>query len=139
MAEYPSAAYQIMPLSLWLSCMQYSWQQKSLKPLIETNILILVDSISCIQAMENCNWSNPNILAILIKLHHLVSSGISITFMCIPSHIGIRGNTAADTAAKLALSSAITDCKVPYLDFKSLINKYIISQWQESWNQETSN
>jgi hypothetical protein len=56
-----------------------------------------------------------------------------------PCHIGIRGNTAANSAAKLAVSSTITDCKVLYSDFKPLINKYIISQWQESWNQETNN
>jgi ribonuclease HI len=74
------------------------------------NFLILVDSISCIQAIENRNWSKPNVLKILIKLHHIISSGISITFMWIRSHIGIRGNTAADTTAKLALSSTITDC-----------------------------
>jgi hypothetical protein len=59
--------------------------------------------------------------------------------MWIPSHIGIHGNAAADTAAKLALSSTIIDCRVPYSDFKPLINKYAISQWQESWNQETGN
>jgi ribonuclease HI len=101
------------------------------------NFLILVDSISCIQAIENRNWSNPNVLEILIKLHHLVSSGISITFMWIPSHIGIRGNTAADTAAKLALSSTITDCKVPYSDFKPLINSpgwnSVSTGWTSGW------
>jgi hypothetical protein len=48
------------------------------------NFLILVDSISCIQAIENRNWSNFNILEIPINLHHLVSSGISVTFMWIP-------------------------------------------------------
>jgi hypothetical protein len=57
--------------------------------------------------------------------------------MWIPSHIGICGNAAADTAANQALSSTLTDCKIFYSDFKPLINKYVISQWQESWNQET--
>jgi ribonuclease HI len=94
------------------------------------NFLILVDSTACTQTIENRNWSNPNVLEILSKLHHLVSSGIFLTFMCIPSHIGIRGNTAADAAARLALSSTITYCTVPYSSFKPFLNKYIISQWQ---------
>jgi hypothetical protein len=33
--------------------------------------------------------------------------------------------------SRLALSSTITDCKVLYSDFKPLISKYVISQWQE--------
>jgi hypothetical protein len=69
------------------------------------NFMILADSVSCIQAIENHNWSNPIVLEILIKVLHLISSGISITFMWIPSLIGIRGSTAAETAAKLATSS----------------------------------
>jgi ribonuclease HI len=32
------------------------------------NFLILVDSMSCIQAIENRIWSNPNALEILIKV-----------------------------------------------------------------------
>ena len=71
--------------------------------------VILVDSLSSIQAIENRNWSHPVVQEILIKLHHLIASGSSITFMWIPSHIGIKGNTLADTAAKLALSSSISD------------------------------
>jgi hypothetical protein len=135
MAEYSSASCQTMCLSLLLNSVQYSWQLKSLKPLIEKNFLILV----VFKPLEIRNRSNLNTQEILIKLYHLVSSGISISFIWIPSLIGIHGNTAADRAAKLAVSSTITDSKVSCSDFKPLMNKYMISQWQVSWNRETGN
>jgi RNase H len=109
--------------------------------IIETShrksFLILLDSTSCIQAIENHNWSNPNVLEILIKLRHLVLSGISVTFMWISSHISICGNTAADTAAKLALSSTITDWKAPtqISNFNKFIHNISMARVMESGNR----
>ena len=55
--------------------------------------------------------------------------------MCwIPSHIGIRGNEAADMAAKESLDQDITASQVPYTDLKSHINHFISSKWQERWS-----
>ena len=52
----------------------------------------------------------------------------------IPSHIGIRGNEAADMAANESLDQDITVSQVPCTDLKSHINRFISSKWQERWS-----
>ena len=57
-----------------------------------------------------------------------------IVICWLPSHIGISGNEEADKAAKDALSLEILPYKVPFNDFKPLINKFLQNVWQQSWN-----
>ena len=59
---------------------------------------------------------NPLILKLLEKLHHLSSAHKTIHFCWNPSHIAIRGNEAADMAAKESLSQDIIFSQVPYTD-----------------------
>ena len=64
----------------------------------------------------------PNILKEYVSLK---LRGFDIVFCWIPSHIGIRGNTKADTAAKQALQLPITDFKIPYTDLKASIENML--------------
>ena len=57
----------------------------------------------------------------------------------VPSHIGIRGNERADSAAKSALDLPHAKVGVPYNDFKHCINQYILSTWQDDWNVAVAN
>ena len=59
---------------------------------------------------------NPLILQVLQKLHHLSCAHKTIHLCWIPSHIGIRGNEAADMAAKESLDQDITASQVPYTE-----------------------
>ena len=68
---------------------------------------------------------NPLILQLLQKLHHLSCAHKTIHLCWIPSQIGIRGNEAADMAAKESLDQDITASQVPYTDLKSHINHFI--------------
>ena len=61
----------------------------------------------------------------LQKLHHQSCANETIHLCWIPSHIGIRGNEAADMAAKKSLYQDITVSQVPYTDFKSHMNFFI--------------
>ena len=74
------------------------------------------------------------ILKLLQKLHELSRAHKTIYFCWIPSHIGIRGNEAADMAAKESLSHNITASQVPYTDLKPHINSFISDKWQERWS-----
>ena len=57
----------------------------------------------------------------------------------VPSHVGIRGNEKADSAAKSALDLPHAQVGVPYTDFKLLISQYIFSTWQDDWNGAVAN
>ena len=102
--------------------------------------LILSDSLSCLQAIENRNLQNPLIVNILESLHQqLTQDSKLVTFVWVPSHIGIPGNDLADATAKSALRLSASASVVPHTDFKPLILTHVNSCWQHSWNQDTNN
>jgi ribonuclease HI len=101
--------------------------------------LILSDSLSCLQSIENQKLNHPLILEIVNLVHELIVSGKQLVFMWLPSHAGLAGNVSADAAAKAALNLPESQTPVPYSDFYPLIHKYISSSWQQLWNAETSN
>ena len=48
--------------------------------------------------------------------------------------MGIRGNSAADAAAKDALVSDTSVELIPFSDLKSCANNYILKLWQSEWD-----
>jgi hypothetical protein len=96
--------------------------------------LILSDSLSSLQVIQNCNFDNPLVRVILEKCHNFNTLGKIVSFCWVPSHTGIYGNEKADSTAKAALSIGITDFKVPYIDIKSKIEAHFSKLWQEHWN-----
>jgi ribonuclease HI len=105
----------------------------------DRRFLVISDSLSCLKSLENRNFQNPFILEILETLDKLSRSGYSITFLWVPSHIGIEGNGAADATAKAALNLRVAKSPVPYSDFKPLVCAYVNSVWQKCWDGETNN
>ena len=69
-----------------------------------TRAVILSDSKSALQALQNGNGSNRRELQaeILHLCHQIVERGTELTLQWIPSHSGIRGNDQADSEAKKA-------------------------------------
>jgi hypothetical protein len=92
-----------------------------------------------LKSLENRNLQNPVVLEIIERVHKLLSSGLKISFVWVPSHIGIAGNTAADATAKAALSLQLYETTVPYSDFKPLVAIYVKGVWQKSWDGENNN
>ena len=79
------------------------------------------------------------VVNLLHKLHLLSTAHKTIFFCWIPSHIGIRGNEAADVVAKESLDFNTTASQVLYTDLKPHINSFIANIWQEHWSSFPDN
>ena len=95
--------------------------------------IIFSDSLSVLKAMNHTSSKNPQIQKLLEKCHELLTYK-EIVLCWIPSHIGIQGNEMVDKQAKTSLSLEPTSFKIPFSNFKPSINKYILEEWQTSWN-----
>ena len=100
--------------------------------------IIFSDSLSVLKAMNHTSSKNPQIQKLLEKCHELLANK-EIVLCWIPSHIGIQGNEMVDKQAKTSLSLEPTSFKIPFSNFKPSINKYILDQWQTSWNNSIGN
>ena len=100
--------------------------------------IIFSDSLSVLKAMNHTSSKNPQIQKLLEKCHDLLAYK-EIALCWIPSHIGIQGNEMVDKQAKTSLSLEPTSFKIPFSNFKPSINKYILEEWQTSWNNSIGN
>ena len=69
----------------------------------------------------------------------MTRDGGDIVFVRVPGHVGIRGNSAADSVAKDALDGDISVELIPFLHIKSRTNKYILELWQSEWDEFPEN
>ena len=69
----------------------------------------------------------------------MTREGIEIVFIWVLSHLGIRGNSAADSAAKDALDGDISVELIPFSDLKPRANKYILELWQSERDEFPEN
>ena len=104
----------------------------------DTNFLILSDSKSSLEALNSKKMDHPLLVEILELYNSLLLEDKDIIFIWVPSHIGIRGNTLADQAAKEALSGPVNSKHSVYNDFKPLVIKYMSEQWQVHWDKNNS-
>jgi len=105
----------------------------------EDKFLIVSDSLSALQAIDNLHFNNPIVSIILETCHILISNKNHIVLFWVPSPMGIIGNEKADQAAKTALLNSITDTLIPYTDLKPKINSYFNSLWQSHWESQAFN
>ena len=84
------------------------------------------DLLSALQALEKLKSNHPLLIQITPDmLHKIEIDEKEVVFMWVPGHVGIRGNEAADRAAKEALEKEPTDDLMPFSDIKPLTAKYI--------------
>ncbi|KAI5738408.1 hypothetical protein M8J77_006641 [Diaphorina citri] len=108
-----------------------------MKYLPPTKFLLVSDSMSALQALSNYNCNNSLLSKIYNRWIELKSYGKDIIFMWCPSHCGIDGNEVVDNATK-NLNPLLQPLKLcSATDFKPIIDKIIISKWQNSWDNLT--
>ena len=100
--------------------------------------VIFSDSLSVLKSLDHTSSNNPKI-QILLEKHHDLSEFNEIVYCWIPSHIGIAGNESVDQKAKDSLNLHPTNFSIPYANFKSFINRYILNKWQILWNNSVGN
>ena len=88
--------------------------------------------------MNHTNAKIPQIPKPLEKCHKLLANK-EIVLCWIPSYIGILGNEMVDQQTKTSLSLEPISFKIPFSYFKPSINKYVLDQWQTSWNISIGN
>ena len=102
-------------------------------------LIICVDSLSCLQAIENLEIENPLVLSIL-ELHSTFKTLTKgCTILLVPSHVGIRSNELADKAAKTALKGRKINIPLPFTDFRPIIKQYVRKQWSDFWSLQSEN
>lgn len=90
------------------------------------DVCFFVDSRS---ALESLNSKNPVYVEMVNQckavIEELKQRGRKITFMWIPSHIGIRNNDRADELAKMGIEKEIIDmdCTITLKQIKTIIRK----------------
>ena len=70
---------------------------------------------------------------------NLSKDGKDIVFIWVPGPVGIRGNSAADSAAKDVLSGDASVVLIPFSGLKSRANKYILQVGQSEWDEFPDN
>ena len=72
----------------------------------------------------------------MTKLQKLISiCRKDIVFEWVPSHVGIHGNTLADTAAKNAIENEeYVNTKIHFYDLRPLIKTFVFQHWQSVWS-----
>ena len=105
---------------------------------LHDKFLIFSDSLSVLKALNHTSSKNSHIQKLFEK-HHKIANTKEILFCWLPSHVGIIGNGIADRKAKDSLHLNMSTFEIPFNSFKPLINKYILSEWQKSWDTATFN
>ena len=72
-------------------------------------------------AIESCKTQNTFILEIVEIYKSLVAISKHVIFTWIPSHI--HGNTVVDQEAKNTLDDPVSNCSIPYTDFKTFYHE----------------
>ena len=89
--------------------------------------MISSDSLSAFQALEKLKSDHPLLIQIqdMLHTHKTEIDQKEVVFKWVHGLVGIRGNEAADRAAKEALEKEPTDDLMPFPDLNSLTAKYI--------------
>ena len=85
-------------------------------------LIIYTNSRSVLEILQS-NSCSPSFISVLQTYNELYNKGFHILFCWVPAHISIKGNEAADKAAKQACN--ILNSPVSYPHIKQAVNSFI--------------
>ena len=96
----------------------------------EHNTFVLCsDSLSALKSLQSGLCHNPLVAEVLYVYNAM--RGRQLTFLSIPSHVGIHGNELADMLPKSALHrDVIVDVKLPFRDLRPLVTHLTSLSWR---------
>lgn len=104
--------------------------------------LIFTDSLSALQAINNCSFKkiqHPLIYEIKKLLYRCHKCHYDVQLNWIPGHAGIYGNVRADELAKEAVFSGdIFPFKIYTPDLKSMSKQSLQISWQDLWDESST-
>lgn len=95
--------------------------------------LIISDSISSLQALQNPFSENALIQDILLLLMRIKQKNKVVNFLWVPSHVGIFGNEMADQLAKEATTCQEYLETITHHDLIVFIKHIVKHKWQDHW------
>ena len=101
--------------------------------------VICINSLSCLQTIEQLNIDHPLVLDILNRYTTLWSRHKYVKVCWVPSHLGIQGNERADKSAKAAMNELPSIMTIPFSDYKPYIHTYIRKKWLDFWDNKLEN
>jgi len=100
-------------------------------------VTIFSDSLSAIDALEiGRSVCRPNLVNKILHVLAEIPNDRPITFVWIPSHIGIQGNEIVDRLATTATANERINLDIP-LELKEahkLVENFIFRRWQNAWD-----
>ncbi|KAL1447326.1 hypothetical protein WDU94_005622 [Cyamophila willieti] len=96
------------------------------------NFIICSDSKSSLQACKNMFTRTPLVYEILTKIHEIREIGTRVSFLWIPSHMGIQGNDLVDQAARNTVEAQILELSVSD-DYRAFFKSVQLAEWDKSW------
>ncbi|XP_072398246.1 uncharacterized protein [Diabrotica undecimpunctata] len=104
------------------------------------NALIITDSLSSINTINQLYTKYPIALLIKKELTTIQNNNYTVQFLWVPSHIGLQGNKEADRTAQQARNSETASevRDVVLNNLKSFIKVKVENLWQNQWDSSTS-
>ena len=99
-----------------------------------TAVTIFSDSLSSLNAIETGKSAcRPKLLQEVLEIVSNITT--KITFVWIPSHIGLLGNEIVDKLANSGIDRATVDVAIPLGigEAMQLAESFVYKQWQNSW------
>jgi len=119
-----------------IQCMVLLWIKENYeRNELQLDIIIFSDSLSSLTALKvRYPACRPNLLDDV--LHAVNEIGLSILFVWIPSHFGLKGNELADRLAQAATRNTDVDIELNLgtLEYNIKVKKFILEIWQKQWS-----